>query len=67
MSRVGFLYLVYIIFVFQFETQNESLVAELKEAELKREELQHTLVSFNEQLVTLKTREHGLLVSEIDR
>ena len=53
--------------MFQFETQNESLVAELKEAELKREELQHTLVSFNEQLVTLKTREHGLLVSEIDR
>lgn len=42
-------------------------MVELREAELKREELQHTLVSFNEQLVTLKTREQGLLESEIDR
>ena len=52
---------------FQYETQNESLMADLREAELKKEELQHTLVSFNEQLVTLKTREQGLLDSEMDR
>lgn len=42
-------------------------MAELREAEFKKEELQHTLVSFNEQLVSLKTREQGLLESEIDR
>lgn len=58
---------MYIIAYIQYETQNESLMVELREAELKKEELQHTLVSFNEQLVTLKTREQGLLESEIDR
>ena len=51
----------------QYETQNESLLADLREAELKKEELQTTLVSFNEQLVTLKTREQGLLETEMDR
>ena len=60
-------YDVIIFFVFQYETQNESLMSNLREAELKKEELQHTLVSFNEQLVTLKTREQGLLDSEMDR
>ena len=55
------------IVISQYETQNESLMADLREAELKKEELQHTLVSFNEQLVTLKTREQGLLDSEMDR
>ena len=53
--------------IYQYETQNESLMVDLREAELTKEELQQTLTSFNEQLVTLKIREQGLLDSEIDR
>ena len=51
----------------QFETQNESLTAHLRESEQKKKELEDTLLTLNEQLLDLKTKEQVLTASELDR
>ncbi|XP_064401804.1 kinesin heavy chain-like isoform X2 [Halichondria panicea] len=47
----------------QYEAQNESLSVHLRESEGKKKELEGALVTLNEQLLSLKTKEHMLLAS----
>lgn len=51
----------------QYETHNEVLQTSLRESELKKQELEHSLATLNEQLLVLKEREEMLLASELDR
>jgi len=51
----------------QYETQNEVLQANLRVSELKKQELESSLGTLHDQLLTLKGREQTLLSAEYDR
>ncbi len=59
----------YLLFLclLQYEAQNESLSVHLRESEGKKKELEGALVTLNEQLLSLKTKEHMLLASGLSR